>query len=151
MAIAGTAVSLSFAAGLGYKLSLPEPVQPAATLATTWLEAHDLRSGIGGYWLAALTTVESKGAVKIRPVTVGPRDGMVRSTVQSSATWYAHKRFQFYVYDVKSPNTDVACVRRAFGMPDHVYAVGPYHVLVWGHALNIPAYPSVEASRALDA
>ena len=67
--VVGAAVSLCFAAGLGYTVAQPVPVHSASTLAS-WLEAHDLRNGVGGYWAASITTVESKGAVTVRPVLV---------------------------------------------------------------------------------
>ena len=70
--VAGGAVSLCFAAGLGCTLAQPVAAQSASTLAS-FLEAHHLRNGVGGYWAASITTVESKGAITVRPVLCEPR------------------------------------------------------------------------------
>ena len=140
LAIVGLAVSLSFAAGLGYALSRPEPTQPASSLAT-WLEAHDLTNGIGGYWSAAITTVESSGAVTVRPVSIG-RHGVQRMMSQSSASWYAGQRFQFLVYGTSGhARRYMTAADRTWGPPAHLYKVGRYHVLVWDHTLRIAPFP----------
>ena len=140
LAIAGIAVSLSFGAGLGYALSNPEPTQPASFLAT-WLQAHNLRNGIGGYWSAAITTVESGGAVTVRPVSIGLH-GMQRTMSQSSASWYAGQRFQFFVYGTsKSSKRYLMSATRTWGTPAHTYEVGRYHVLVWDHPLSVAPFP----------
>jgi hypothetical protein len=140
LAIAGIAVSLSFGAGLGYALSGPEPTQPASSLAT-WLEAHNLRNGIGGYWSAAITTVESSGAVTVRPVSIG-LNGMQRTMSQSSASWYAGQRFQFFVYGTsKSSKRYFMSATRTWGTPAHIYEVGRYRVLVWDHPLRVAPFP----------
>ena len=136
LAIAGIAVSLSFGAGLGYALSRPEPAQPASALAT-WLEAHNLRNGIGGYWASAITTVESSGAVTVRPVSVGT-NGVWRMMSQSPASWYARQRFQFFVcYSSKSCKSAITFVTGTWGTPTHLYEVGQYRVMVWGHPLRV--------------
>ncbi|MGA2804952.1 MAG: hypothetical protein ABSF89_11265 [Acidimicrobiales bacterium] len=140
LAIAGLAVSLSFGAGLGYALSRPEPTQPASSLAT-WLVAHDLTNGIGGYWSAAITTVESNGAVTVRPVSIG-RHGVQRMMSQSSASWYAGQRFQFLVYGTsRHADRYMIAADRTWGPPPHLYEVGRYHVLVWDHTLRIAPFP----------
>ena len=74
----GAGVSLCFAAGLGCTLAQPVPAQGATTLAS-WLEVHHLRNGVGGYWASSITTVESRGAVTVRPVWVDP-DGRSAGT-----------------------------------------------------------------------
>ena len=136
LASAGLAVSLSLGAGVGYALSRPAPAQPAGVLAT-WLEAHDLRNGIGGYWSASITTVESSGAVSVRPVSIGA-NGFERTMSQSTASWYAGQRFQFFVYGTtKFPNDYLALAIMTWGAPEHVYHVGRYRVLVWDHLLTV--------------
>lgn len=147
LAVAGVAVSLSFSAGLGYELSLPEPARTASSLAT-WLEAHNFGNGIGEYWSAAITTVQSSGRVTVRPVTVGPHGEMQRLMYQSPASWYAGQRFQFYVYGAtNSKRADLIFSMRTWGTPTHVYVVGPYHVLVWDRPLRIASFPPLQASR----
>jgi len=140
LASTGLAISLSFGAGLGYALSRPEPKQPASSLAT-WLGAHGLTNGIGGYWSAAITTVESGGAVTVRPVSIGPR-GVQRIMSQSSGSWYAGQRFQFLVYGTsRHAKRYMIAADRTWGPPAHSYEVGRYHVLVWDHTLRIAPFP----------
>ncbi len=141
LAVLGVTLSLSFAAGLGYELSRPVPVQPQQYLAT-WLEAHGLRNGIGGYWTAAITTVESSGAVTIRPVDVA-RDGrLLRYMSQSSASWYAGQHFQFYAFHVsRHRSRNISAAEKTWGTPAHIYAVGAYRVLVWGRSIGVAPFP----------
>jgi hypothetical protein len=140
VAVVGMAVSLTFAAGLGYALSRPAPTEPTSTLAS-WLEAHDLRSGISEYWTAAITTVESGGAVDIRPVGIAITGHVRRMGTQSSASWYAGQQFDFYVSDSSPSGTDFKTAEWTWGTPSHVYVVGSYRVLVWGHPLRVSPSP----------
>ena len=140
---AGVAVALCFAAGLGYNLAQPDPGQPAAQLAS-FLEAHHLTNGIGSYWSASITTVESRGKVTVRPVVAGP-DGQIRRYTRESATyWYAGDRFQFFVYNLAIPwgSDDSATATSTWGSPAHTYYVGTYRVLVWNKPLILNADPS---------
>jgi hypothetical protein len=147
LASAGVAVSLGLGAGVGYALSRPAPAQPASSLAT-WLEAHDLRNGIGGYWSASITTVESRGAVTVRPVWTGA-DGFERMMSQSPASWYAGQRFQFFVYGTtKFPYDYRALAIMTWGAPERTYDVGRYRVLVWGHLLTVAPFPPATTSAA---
>jgi hypothetical protein len=143
LATAGMAASLSFGAGLGYELAQPEPT-PAASSLAAWLEAHHLHNGIGGYWSAAITTVESHGAVTVRPVTTGKNGDLQRLMFQTPAKWYAGQRFEFFVYAASKSDRDVlTSATRTFGRPAHIYVVGPYRVVVWGHRLKIATFPPV--------
>ena len=63
-----------------------------------WLEAHDLRWGIGDYWAASITTVQSSGAVIVRPVAAGNGGALQQMTTLSSPSWYAGQEWQFLVY-----------------------------------------------------
>ena len=128
LAIAAAAVYL---AGLGDVLSSPTPVEPASTLAS-WLESHGLTNGMGGYWAAAITTVDSGGKVTVRPLSVS-RDGTVEGmSTQSADDWYAGQHFQFFASDTAaSGSSDSAAAIRTWGVPAHTYVVGGYHVLVW--------------------
>jgi len=135
--VAGAAVSSCFAAGLGYTLAQPVPIQSAAAL-VSWLEAHHLRNGVGGYWAASITTVESREAITVRPVwTV--RDGKLgRETYESSASWYAGQHFQFLVYQTPAyQGVDSVSATRTWGHPAHTYVVGNYRVLVWSVSFNV--------------
>ena len=146
LAILGVAVSLGYASGLGYALSRPGPPDPVPSL-VAWLEAHGLRSGIGDYWAASITTVESSGAVTVRPVTAG--GGEVRPmTNLSCASWYAGQHFQFLVYETPHfADVDMRSATKTWGAPKGIYVIGSYHVLVWGHRLTVGSFPR-ESSAA---
>jgi hypothetical protein len=129
-------VALSFAAGLGYNLAQPDPGQPAANLAS-FLEAHDLTNGVGSYWSASITTVESRGDVTVRPVVAGAGSQIRRYTRESTPAWYAGQHFQFFVYDLAIPwgSDNAATATATWGPPAHVYDVGTFRVLVWHNPL----------------
>jgi hypothetical protein len=68
------AVGAGYVVNLGYNAS--QPSTPAVDQALAdWLVAHKLTSGIGGYWDANVTALDSGGAVRIAPVTLGASYG----------------------------------------------------------------------------
>ncbi len=126
------------AAGLGYELSPPQPVNPAVGLAQ-WLEAHDLHNGVGDYWAASITTVASGGAVAVRPVGTDPTGRLVRRPNQSSSSWYSNQRFQFLVYGVPVyDDVDATSATSTWGPPVRRYTVGQFRVLVWSETITVP-------------
>jgi hypothetical protein len=140
--VAVTGVAALVAVGYGStfvnSLTTPSPVQPAVSLAT-YLEQHDLTKGIGDYWSASIVTVESSDAVVVRPVvTLSGDHHIVRYTRLSSSAWYGGG-FEFLVYNATAPwaGVDAQSARASFGPPQHVAAVGPYHVLTWAHDLTL--------------
>ena len=139
--VVGVAVSLCFAAGLGCTLAQPVAAQSASTLAS-FLEAHHLRNGVGGYWAASITTVESRGAVTVRPVLADPDGKLGRYMKLSSANWYAGQQFQFLVYETPVyQGVDSASATKTWGPPAHTYVVGGYHVLVWSNTFSVAPFP----------
>jgi len=139
--VVGVAVALCFAAGLGYTIAQPVPVQSATTLAT-WLEVHHLRNGVGGYWASSITTVESRGAITVRPVWANPDGKLGRYMKLSSASWYAGQHFQFLVYETPVyQGVDTVSATKTWGRPAHIYVVGDYHVLVWPVGFGVAARP----------
>ena len=141
VAVAGAIVALWFAAGLGYTVSQPVPVQRASVLAS-WLEEHNLRSGVGGYWTASITTVESRGAVAVRPVWADPDGKLGRYMKLSTSSWYSGQHFQFLVYSAPAyQGVDSTSATQTWGRPAHTYVVGDYHVLVWSAAFSVAPFP----------
>ena len=139
--VVGVAVSLCFVASLGYTLAQPVAAQSAATLAS-WLEAHHLRNGVGGYWASSITTVESRGAITVRPVWANPDGELGWYMKLSSASWYAGQQFQFLVYETPVyQGVDSASAVRTWGPPAHTYVVGGYHVLVWSNTFSVAPFP----------
>lgn len=138
----GVVVVCLLAAGTGYALGQPDPSQPASELGT-YLAAHGLTRGIGDYWSASIVTVESKGAVVVRPVTGLPAGRIVAYTRNSSSTWYEGKTFQFLVYNPALPfgGVDEQSASATFGPPSEKTAVDGYLVLRWPHPLSAPVPP----------
>jgi hypothetical protein len=132
LASAGLIVTLVFAAGSGYRLSMPAVPRPAGPL-VTWLEAHRLSSGVGAYFSASITTVESHDRVAVRPVITGPAGRLVRYERESTASWYRGHRFDFLVYQPGAPWNDVdeRTAAATWGNPAHTYSVDGYAVVVW--------------------
>ena len=94
-----------FLAASAVQLSRPAPATPAARLAS-FLQAHHLTSGVGDFWAASLTTVESDGAVAVRPVVPGPDGTLEAYNKGDDPGWFAGRSFQFVVYpDTTAPGS----------------------------------------------
>jgi hypothetical protein len=135
---------LAFGLDAGSVAAAPVPSQPAVSLAS-FLEHHHLTKGIGDYWSSSIVTVESHGAVVVRPVTNNAMGVLLRYDRQSSSAWYADEGFQFFVYDTSRPwrKVNVTSATATFGRPMHSYEVGTYRVLVWSHLVSVaPGLPS---------
>ena len=139
-AASGTLLAMSLVASYGVGVSGPQLSNPTTGL-VSWLEAHDLRNGIGGYWVASISTVESDGKVTVRPV-LGSTDGGIERAVLASASWYENRRFQFLVEGAPPGYVGVRESPKAWGVPEHTYVVGRYRVLVWSHELSVPSAPA---------
>lgn len=112
--------------------------QPAATMAA-FLQAQHLTSGVGDYWSASITTVESGGVVRVRPV-ISLGGHLVRYQKNSTADWYSGKRFNFFVYEPTSlwnGDTERAAVRD-WGPPSRIWRIGPYRIVVFQHYFSVP-------------
>jgi len=144
VAALGVAVSLSFAAGAGYALSRPAPLNEVGTL-VSWLEAHHLKYGVADYWAASVTTVESKGDLIVRPVSASAGGALQQMTTLSSPEWYNGQEWQFLVYTKPFiDNVDLDAALRTWGPPARTYLVGPYHVVIWSYLISLPKPASAE-------
>lgn len=131
-------VAALVALGFGASLRAPPPDRPFAQLGG-FLESHGLRTGIGDYWSASITTVATNDVVTVRPVITTPTGRIVRYQRQSNAAWYAGTRFEFLVFDTTRPwgGVQATTARITFGPPLHTYVVGSYRVVVWDHPLSL--------------
>ncbi len=134
----GAIVALAIVAGGGYTVSAPAPPQQINALVAL-LEARHLTDGLGGYWSASITTVLSDDAIRVRPVITGPTGSIERYARQSLDSWYVSPATNFLVYnaDVNIDAITRASARATFGPARHVYAVGPWRVLVYAHTIHV--------------
>ena len=76
-----------YAAGLGYAAAQP-PAAPQYAGLAAWLRAHHLTAGLSGYHQANIVTLETGGAVTLRPVTPGTGGRLAAYAWNASAAWY---------------------------------------------------------------
>jgi len=117
-------------------------VQPIATPAhqdlAGWLEAHNLRYGLAGYWEANITTLDSGGAVRLAAVQDG---GVSAYPYESDSAWYNPAVSQAnFIVSVSSPAADVplvkpGAVRARFGAPARTYHFDTYTIMVYDYNL----------------
>jgi hypothetical protein len=135
--VAGSLVLAGYLGGLAYAADQPVALPKFAPLAS-WLSAHHLSGGLGGYWVASVVTLDSGGRVPVRalqPGTLAPYWWM------SKDTWYdpASSQANFLIIDTE-PGFTTGWTRHeidaAFGKPERVYHTeGTITVLVWNHNL----------------
>jgi hypothetical protein len=131
--LASAVLLAGYAASLGWAAAQPS-VPPMNARLVTFLQAHNLTSGIGGYWESSVATVGSGGAVTIRAVLPGtlapdlweaksawydPRSNGARFLVTSSTPGFFHHW-----------QPDPAALA-ALGKPVRIYRTGPYTVYVY--------------------
>ncbi len=104
------------------------------------LEAHRLHQGVGDYWSSSVVTVESKGAVTVRPVIASPSGQLVRYAKQSSSRWYGpRQRFNFFVFNAGAVwnRTNGPPAIATLGEPLVVYPYGSYRIYVWAKPFTL--------------
>ena len=137
----GLVVLLGYLGGLAHDVVRPA-APPDGTQVASWLQAHGLRYGLGGYWESSIVTVETGGQVKVRALL---KNTMQRDLWLAEPSWYdpASQRANFIVLD-STPGylywEPRAMIAKYFGRPARVYHVGPYTVLVWNRNL-LPSIP----------
>jgi hypothetical protein len=138
---AGLVVLLGYAGGLANEVAQPAAPPDNSQLAS-WLQAHHLRYGLGGYWESSIVTVETGGQVKVRALL---KNTMQRDLWLAKSAWYdpAGQRANFIVLN-SAPGylnwEPRALIKKYFGDPARVYNIGPYTVMVWDRNL-LPSIP----------
>ena len=136
-ALLAGALLVGYGASLGYAAAQPSVPAANARLAT-FLAAHHLTSGIGGYWESSVVTVGSNGAITIRAVVPGT---LQPDLWEAKGSWYdpGPNRATFLVTDSApgffnhwQPNRAALA---ALGQPARIYHFGPYTVYVWNKNL----------------
>ncbi|HEV2252376.1 MAG TPA: hypothetical protein VGS06_04215 [Streptosporangiaceae bacterium] len=130
---AGIVVLAGYLGGLVHEVVRPAS-PPAFARVASWLQAHHLRYGLGGYWESSIVTVQTGQQVKVRALlkaTLAPDLWLAKSE------WYdpAAQQANFVVLS-STPGfmnnwEPRALVSKYFGRPAHVYNFGPYTVMVW--------------------
>ena len=138
--LAGAAGALlaGYGASLGWAAAQPSVPAMDARL-VTFLSAHHLTSGIGGYWYSSVVTVGSDGAVTIRAVQHVPR--LEPYLWETKSSWYdAGSNHANFLVTSSAPGffhhwqPDRAALA-ALGAPASTYHVGPYTVYVYNKNL----------------
>jgi hypothetical protein len=140
LGFSGLAIVAALAAGFGFGLAQTAPVQPAV-LTAQFLEAHHLSRGVGDYWSASILTVESGGAVEVRPIAQPFRGSPLLPYERGNTGWYGRsQKFNFLVYNTLYPFTGVtpANAEATFGQPERIYQLpNGYAVLVWSRPFTL--------------
>jgi hypothetical protein len=126
-------VLAGYLGGLAHDVVQPAS-PPAFARVASWLQAHHLRYGLGGYWESGIVTVQADGQVKVR--------ALLKATLRpdlwlAKPAWYDPTAQQANFVVLSStpgfknnwePRTQIS---KVFGRPAHVYNFGPYTVMVW--------------------
>jgi hypothetical protein len=130
---AGVVVLAGYLGGLAHNVAQPAS-PPAFARVASWLQAHHLRYGLGGYWESGIVTVQTGEQVKVRALlkaTLEPDLWLAKSAWYDPTTQQAN-----FVVLSSTPGFENnweprALVSKYFGRPAHIYNFGPYTVMVW--------------------
>jgi hypothetical protein len=133
--VAGVAAALFAAVP---PLLIATQAAPEGVNLASWLEQHDLRQGIAGYWQTNIVTVESGGQVTMRPVQdnyQGP--GLRPYPWETDMTAFNPRTNDANFVVATAPRSffggtvTVAEAEAKFGKPARTYHVEQYTILVW--------------------
>ena len=133
VALLAGALLACYGAGLGYAAAQPS-VPPMNARLATFLAAHHLTSGIGGYWLSSVVTVGSDGAVTIRAVASLP---LAPYPWEAKSSWYDPGPNQAnFLVTSNAPGffnhwQPKPAAQAALGRPVRTYHTGPYTIYVY--------------------
>ena len=135
--LAGLVVLLGYLGGLAHDVVQPAS-PPAFAPVASWLQAHHLRYGLGGYWESSIVTVQTDGQVKVRALL---KPTLAPDLWLAKPAWYdpAGQQANFVVLS-STPGfmnnwEPRALISTYFGRPARVYNFGPYTVMVWNRNL----------------
>ena len=130
---AGVVVLAGYLGGLAHDVVQPE--SPAAfSRVASWLQAHHLTYGLGGYWESSIVTVQTGEQVRVRALlkaTLGPDLWLAKPAWYDPAAQQANFVVLSSTPGFKNNWEPRALVAKTFGRPAHVYNFGPYTVMVW--------------------
>jgi hypothetical protein len=130
--------------GTGYLLCLGReiaaPPQPATGQElASWLEQHQLTSGLAPYWQAESAMLASGGRIQLAPMAAAGLT-VVRGGWETDASWFDPRRHTATFAVLPPGQAGVTYpwtygVRAAFGQPARIYYADGYTVLVWDRNL----------------
>jgi len=132
-AMAGLVVLLGYLGGLAHDVVQPAS-PPAFARVASWLQAHHLRYGLGGYWESSIVTVQTGGQVEVRALlkpTLRPDLWLAKPAWYDPAAQEANFVVLSNVPGFMNNWEPRALISKYFGRPAHVYDFGPYTVMVW--------------------
>jgi len=138
-------VLAGYAGMLAADVVQPAVPAPYAALAG-WLAGHDLTRGLAGYWQASSVTLDSRGKVQVRPVTISGGQLAIEAWWDSRKSWYDPATgYADFIVSVSPPQRwqDAAMIRATeaiAGRPDKVYQFGAFTIAVWPRNL-LPRLP----------
>jgi hypothetical protein len=112
-----------------------------------WLPAHQLTAGLSGYHQANIVTLESGGAVTLRPVTISGGH-LISYTWNASTGWFDPARHTATFLVLTGPrvpgSAGGSAITKAqaiatFGRPARTYRYRGYLILVWPRGENLLA------------
>jgi hypothetical protein len=130
---AGLVVLAGYLGGLAHDAVQPAS-PPAFARVASWLQAHHLRYGLGGYWESSIVTVQTGEQVRVRALlkaTLGPDLWLAKPAWYDPTAQQADFVVLSSVPGFKNNWEPRALVAKVFGRPAHVYNFGPYTVMVW--------------------
>jgi hypothetical protein len=105
------------------------PAGPGESQLATFLEEHQLTSGIAGYWEASMVTVDSHDQVTMAAITDYKK--FLWGTKSSAYKGYANFIVAEKGYDFTNVKQAEAAISERLGTPVKVYTVGNYLVMVY--------------------
>lgn len=129
------AAVLAAAAFIPASVVAAQPIaNPRDAVLATWLKAHGLTYGIGGYWDSSSVAVESNNAVDVRAVWLY-QGRFLGYSWEARSDWYdpATHYADFYIAQEGSPALVItpAEVEQVYGPPAATYVVATRVILVY--------------------
>jgi hypothetical protein len=122
-----------YLAALAYGATQPA-VPPMNQSLATWLAAHRFSDGLGGYWQANSTTLDSSARIAVSSVQISGGK-LVAGSWESSEQQYESSLHYANFVAVQDGGTDSSAWLHAaqltFGPPQQVFRPGQYTVLAW--------------------
>jgi hypothetical protein len=134
---AGGLLLASYAVMLGYNASRPPAPGQVANLAS-WLAAHHLTRGLGGYWQSNSVTLDSNDTVQVRAIAINEGKLTTAPYWEASSAWYdAQNSYANFIVNAPpawhphAPGVLVNQMEAIAGKPAKIYHIRGYTIAVW--------------------